>query len=140
MTPWWRGLVESNKLVPVAAETQALEALHKSTGLGTNYLPAGWWDNLDHELPALDFSDFVLLVRDDMPNEVAHLLTWCLVETRDMLEGQYKHLKPEKSPLTYPLDPVKMSQTPVPLHDGAQQYFSRADFSKKRQLLVGSPF
>ncbi|KEF59788.1 uncharacterized protein A1O9_04636 [Exophiala aquamarina CBS 119918] len=140
MTPWWRGLVESNKLVPLAAEAQALESLQKALGLGTNHLPAGWWDNLDHELLALDFSDFVLLVRADMPKEVAHLLTWCLVETRDLLEGQYKHLKPEKSPLTYPLDPEKMSQAPVPLHDGAQEYYSKADFSKKTKLLIGSPF
>lgn len=140
MTPWWRGLVESNRLIPLAAEAQALESLQKSVGLGTNHLPAGWWNNLHHELLALDFSDFVLLVRDDMPKEVAHLLTWCLVETRDLLEGQYKHLKPEKSPLTYPLDPEKMSQSPLPLHDGAQEYYSKADFSKKLKLLVGSPF
>jgi TRAP-type uncharacterized transport system substrate-binding protein len=140
MTPWWRGLVESNKLVPLAAEVQALENLQKSVGLGTNHLPAGWWNNLHHELPALDFSDFVLLVRDDMPKEVGYLLTWCLVETRDMLEGQYKHIKPEKSPLSYPLEPEKMAQTPVPLHDGAQAYYTKADFSKKRQPLVSSPF
>lgn len=75
-----------------------------------------------------------------MPKEVAYLLTWCLVETRDMLEGQYKHIKPERSPLSYPLDPKKMGQTPVPLHEGAQEYYSKADFSKKRQPLVSSPF
>lgn len=140
MTPWWRGLVESNKLVPLAAEEQALASLQKSVGLGTNHLPAGYWSNLHHELRTLDFSDFAILVRDDMPNELAYLLTWCLVETRDMLEGQYKHIQPERSPLSYPLDPEKMAQTPVPLHNGAQEYYSKADFSKRRQQLVTSPF
>jgi TRAP-type uncharacterized transport system substrate-binding protein len=140
MTPWWRGLVETNKLVPLAAEAHALESLQKSLGLCTNPLPAGWWDNLSNELPALDFSDFVILVRDDMPKEVAFLLTWCLVETRHTLEGQYKHIKPEKSPLSYPLDPKKMAQTTVPLHDGAHEYYSNADNYTGRRHLVSSAF
>ena len=140
MTPWWRGLVESNKLTPLPAEPDALSSLQASLGLGTNNLPAGWWDNLTHELPALDFSDFVLFVRDDMPKEVAYLLTWCLVETRQMLEGQYKHIQPEKSPLSYPLQPHKMAQTPVPLHEGAKEYYSTADLGATRKALVGTPF
>lgn len=140
MTPWWRNLVESNKLAPLPAETQALESLQKSLNLGSNHLPIGWWNNLNERLPALDFSDFVIFVRDDMPKEVAYLLTWCLVETRHLLEGQYKHMKPETSPLTYPLDPTKMAITPVPLHDGAREYYSTADLGTTRKSLVGSPF
>ena len=140
MTPWWRGLVETNKLAPLPAEAQALARLQKSLGLGANHLPGGWWDNLSHELPALDFSDFVIFVRDDMPKEVAYLLTWCLVETRQLLEGQYKHMKPEKSPLSYPLEPSKMAQTPVPLHTGAHEYYSNADLHATGKALVGSPF
>ena len=140
MTPWWRGLIETNKLAPLPAEPHALKSLQKSLQLGTNHLPAGFWDNLSHDLPALDFSDFVIFVRDDMPKEVAYLLTWCLVETRHLLEGQYKHIKPEKSPLSYPLEPSKMAQTPVPLHDGAQEYYSKADLHATRKALVSSPF
>ena len=140
MTPWWRGLVEANKLVPLPAEPHALHSLQKSLGLRTNSLPAGWWDNLSDDLPALDFSDFVIFVRDDMPKEVAYLLTWCLVETRHMLEGQYKHIKPERSPLSYPLEPKKMAQTPVPLHDGAHEYYSKADTQPRSRILVNSPF
>ncbi|KAJ9615174.1 hypothetical protein H2200_001248 [Cladophialophora chaetospira] len=140
MTVWWRNLVENDKLVPLPAERSALESLEQTLGLGTNPLPAGWWSNLDHELPALDFSDFVIFVRDDMPKEVAYLLTWCLVETRYLLEGQYKHIPPAKSPLSYPLEPTKMAKTPVPLHDGAEIYYSTADLQSKRKGLVSSPF
>lgn len=140
MTPWWRQLVESNKLVPLAAEPSALKVLQATLGLRTNPLPVGWWSNLLHETPALDFSDFVVLVRDDMPKEVAYLLAWCLVETRHMLEGQYKHMDPAKSPLTWPLDPKMMSKTPVPLHEGAQEYYSTADASRGHRALVGTCF
>lgn len=126
MTVWWRDLVEANKLVPLPAETEPLNTLQQSLGLVTNPLPVGWWSNLSTELPALDFSDFVVLVRDDMPSEVAYLLTWCLVETRSMLEGQYKHIPADKSPLTYPMQPKRMAQTPIALHEGARKYYSES--------------
>ena len=128
MSPWWRELIEPNKLVPLSAELQALESLEKSLGLRTNPLPEGFWNNLSHDLPALDFSDFVIFVRDDMPAEVAYVLTWCLVETRHMLEAQYKHIPPARSGLTYPLEPKKMAQTPIPLHTGAHDYYSKAGY------------
>ena len=128
MTPWWRGLIETNSIVPLPAETEALATLESSIGLRPNSLPGGFWVNILHELPALDFSDFVIFVRDDLPNEVAYMLAWCLVETRHLIEAQYKHLPPSKSPLTYPLEPRKMVQTPVPLHDGAREYYSKAGY------------
>ncbi|KAJ9658246.1 hypothetical protein H2198_003819 [Neophaeococcomyces mojaviensis] len=126
MTPWWRDLVEADKLVPLPAETQALEKLHSSLGLATNLLPKGFWNNLSEELPALDFSDFVILVRDDMSLELAYTLAWCLVETRHMIEAQFKHIPQMRSPLSYPLIPEKMALSPVQLHDGAHSYYSQA--------------
>ncbi|EON61523.1 hypothetical protein W97_00738 [Coniosporium apollinis CBS 100218] len=141
MTPWWRRLIEADKLVPLPAEPEALESLQGSLGLRNNPLQARFWDNLPEELPALDFSDFVIFVRDDMPKEVAYLLTWCLVETRHMLEGQYKHIPPERSPLSYPLDPNKMAQTPIPLHEGANEYYSQRDASGQQACQITiSPF
>jgi len=142
MTVWWRGLIEGNSLVPLPAEPHALESIQKSSGLGANPLPAGFWDNLSEELPALDFSDFVILVRDDMPKEVAYLLTWALVETRHLLEGQYMHIPPAKSPLSYPLDPEKMAQTPIQLHEGAKEYYSKRNVSgqQSRKKATISPF
>lgn len=32
------------------------------------------------KIPVIDFSDFLIIVRDDMPEDIAHLLTWCLVQ------------------------------------------------------------
>ncbi|SCV46967.1 uncharacterized protein FFB14_09505 [Fusarium fujikuroi] len=130
MTPWWESVIEKNKFVPLPAETSALARFHEnnpgSTRPNTDPLPAGFWPSLTEPLPCLDFSDFVVLVRDDLPEDVAHLLTWCLVETRAGIESQYHHLPPEKSPLTYPLVPRKIAQSPVPLHRGAQRYYREA--------------
>jgi uncharacterized protein len=129
MTPWWESLVENNHFIPLPAEDSALARYiedHPDTVKDSGPLPAGHWECVSQPLSCLDFSDFVLLVRDDMPVDVAHLLTWCLVETRQSIEAQYRHLRSNRSPLSYPLDPRKMAQTPIPLHPGAYQYYHEA--------------
>lgn len=128
MTPWWRDLIETERLVPLPSESMALQEIEARTGLRPSHLPSGFWNNLHDDLPAADFSDFVVMVRDDMPIEVAYVLTWCLVETRGKLEAQYAHFPPERSPLSYPLVPHDMAKTSVPLHPGASQYFSEAGY------------
>jgi uncharacterized protein len=126
MSPGWADLVEGGKALPLAAEEGALERLAAHGFKRAPPLPAGYWRGFERELPAVDFSDFVILVRSDMPEDLAHLLTWCLVERREGIERQYRHLPQKRSPLTYPLDPEKMSRTPVPLHRGAARYYAEA--------------
>ena len=126
MTPWWANIVETGKVLPLAAEEEALQSLQREFGFGRNDLPAGYWQNLDTALPALDFSDFMVLVRDDMPDSIAYLLTWCMAETREAIERQYRHLPPGRSPLTYPISPAAMAQTSIPLHAGARRYYETA--------------
>ncbi|KAJ9654511.1 hypothetical protein H2198_006454 [Neophaeococcomyces mojaviensis] len=128
MTPWWAKIIENGSVVPIPAEIPALKSLTKLLGMSASSLPDGFWSNLEVELPALDFSDFVIFVRDDMPEKVAHLITWCLVETRSTIENQYKHLPPSRSPLSYPLVPEKMAKTPFPLHPGAERYYREAGY------------
>ncbi|WP_019630008.1 TAXI family TRAP transporter solute-binding subunit [Actinomadura atramentaria] len=73
----------------------------------------------------LDFSDFLVLTRSDLPEDVAYAVAWVLGETREVIERQYRHIPPERSPVTYPLDPVAIGRTPVPLHPGAAAYFDQ---------------
>ena len=71
----------------------------------------------------LDFSDFLLIGRADLPDDLAYAIAWVLGETRAVLERQYTHIPPERSPVTYPLDPVAMGRTPIRLHPGAARYY-----------------
>lgn len=71
----------------------------------------------------LDFSDFLVLARSDLADDVAYAIAWVLGETRDVLERQYRHIPSERSPVTYPLDPVAMGRAPIPLHPGAAAYY-----------------
>jgi TRAP-type uncharacterized transport system substrate-binding protein len=127
MTPGWAHIVENKLVRPVPAEPATLEKLEHDLGMGTKVLPKGFWKDSE-EMPALDFSDFLVVVRDDMPEDVAYLLTWCLVETRANIEAKYKHIPQHKSPLSYPLDPKKMGKTSLPLHSGAEKFYRHGGY------------
>lgn len=126
MTPWWREAAEKIDLRFLSFSKEALAKAAQSYGWQSAPLKAGYLRGVDADVAAVDFSDFLLLVRDDMPDDVAHLITWCLVETRNDLERQYHHVPADRSPLTYPLEPAKMAQTSVPLHPGAEHYYRSA--------------
>jgi len=128
MTPWWRQLMEEQKLVPIPSEADAIASLAGQHGFLPASIRAGFWNSeyCKEEIPALDFSDFLVIVRDDMPDDIAYLLTWCMIEKREIIEMQYRHLDPERSPLTYPLDPVAMAKPSIPLHPAAERYYREA--------------
>lgn len=126
MTPWWREVIEKRDIVFLSVEEPVLEALKRDYGWRRRVLPAGTFKGQPEPVASLDFSHFVIHVRSDMPDDVAHVLTWCLVETRELLEIQYRHLHPDRSPVSYPLEPEKMARTPIPLHPGAERYYREA--------------
>lgn len=129
MTPWWSEAIDEG-WVPIPVEQSALPVLAKTTGLKEGHLPAGYWPSLKQDLATLEFADFAVLVRSDMANDVAHLLTWCLVEQRLMFEKPYHHIAAHKSPLTYPLIPDRMADSPIPLHPGAERFYREKGYLK----------
>lgn len=131
MTPWWLDAVKARDAILIPAEAAALERLAQEHGWGAADIAADFFPGQPEPVRTLDFSDFVIVVRDDMPEDVAHLLTWCLVERRDAIERQYRHLAPERSPLTYPLDPAAMARPSLPLHAGARRYYETAGILSK---------
>jgi TRAP-type uncharacterized transport system substrate-binding protein len=118
--------MQERKMNLLPLEPEALARLNRDFGWNGATLEAGYFAEQDYDVAALDFSDFLLVVRDDMPDDLAHLLAWCLCETRETLERQYHHIPSERSPLGYPLEPRKMAMTSIPLHPGADAYFRSA--------------
>jgi TRAP-type uncharacterized transport system substrate-binding protein len=132
MTPWWSELIESQVLVSVPVEDAPMHKLASPIGFRMTAVKANFWNTLAEDIPCVDFSDFVVLVRADMPDDVAHLLTWCLIETREVIEAQYRHIPPERSRLTYPLEPAKMARSTLPLHPAAEKFYRERGFFRLR--------
>ncbi|KAJ8988703.1 hypothetical protein ABEF95_009484 [Exophiala dermatitidis] len=127
MTPWWSDLIDGNKVIPIPFEAEALVKPKGQHGFEPATMPTGLWKGVNYEVATTDLADFVLIVQEDLPEDSAYLLTWCLVETRHLLENQYKHVPSERSPLTYPLDPNAMAKPSLPLHPGAEKYYSNQE-------------
>jgi TRAP-type uncharacterized transport system substrate-binding protein len=123
MTWWWQDLANNRDLNFLLIDVTVLDQLEHEYRWPRAVLPDGYFRGLNAPLETLDFSDFLVIVRADMPEDVAYLLAWCLGETRAALESQYRHIPPERSPVTYPLDPATMARTPIPLHPGAERYY-----------------
>lgn len=128
MTPWWREIIEQKGYIPLQIEKEALSQVDTQVGLQPSKIPAGYWSTLKDDLSTLSFADFVVLVRDDMPEDVAYLLTWCMVERRLEFERPYHHIPPERSPLSYPLIPEKMADSPLALHPAARRFYKERGY------------
>jgi TRAP-type uncharacterized transport system substrate-binding protein len=124
MLPTWQEVAVDPGLTFLGLEEDALRRAEAEAGWPRADVPASYFPNQDRPLTTLDFADFLVVCREDLPADLAHLLAYCLGETRDVLERQYRHLPPERSPVTYPLDPVRMGQAPIPLHEGAERYYA----------------
>jgi len=123
MTPPWQevGVARETSFIPM--DDAALTLLENALGWPRAVLRAGYLPGCDSDLLTLDFSNFLVLVHEDMPDDVAYLLTWCMVHTAHAIERQYHQIPSERSPLNYPFEPERMRATSVPLHPAAARVY-----------------
>jgi TRAP-type uncharacterized transport system substrate-binding protein len=124
MLPEWQRATTERETCFVPMEPEALALLESELGWPSATLPPKYLPDLDFELRTLDFSDFLVLVHEDMPDDVASFRTWCMNETSEAIERQYRHLPADRTPVGYPLDPRQLRQTPIPLHPAAERYYA----------------
>ncbi|MDK0524212.1 TAXI family TRAP transporter solute-binding subunit [Streptomyces sp. ML-6] len=125
MTPPWQRIDQVRPVRYVPWGDEVLRAF-AAEGWPDAVVEAGYLPGLQEDLRTLEFSDFVVLCRDDLPEDVAHLATWCMVRTRRALEAQYAHLPVNHTPVTYPIVPADMARTPLPLHPGAARAYAES--------------
>ncbi|MFF1379660.1 TAXI family TRAP transporter solute-binding subunit [Streptomyces sp. NPDC058308] len=120
MLPAWQEIGRHMNFLEV--ERDVLDSLAADYGWPDAVVDEGYFPDRA-AFTTLDFSDFLVVTRADLPEDLAYAIAWVLGETRHIIEGQYRHLSPERSPITYPLDPHAMGRSPVPLHPGAARYY-----------------
>jgi TRAP-type uncharacterized transport system substrate-binding protein len=123
MTPWWRDLTESHDLAFLGLEPQAATALERDLSLTAVEVPPAYLRGIDAPLRAIDFSGWLVMVRDDMPDEIAGMLARAMVQSSDFFEAQYRHIPVRSSALTYPITPERLTDTRIPLHPGAREVY-----------------
>jgi TRAP-type uncharacterized transport system substrate-binding protein len=121
MLPHWQQFAPDYRFLEV--EDEVLAALEEDYGWPAATVADGYFPGAA-AFRTLDFSDFLMMTSAELDDDVAYAVAWILGETRHLLEAQYRHLPPDRSPVTYPLDPVAIGRTPIPLHPGAARYYA----------------
>jgi TRAP-type uncharacterized transport system substrate-binding protein len=127
MTPPWQEVGVARATCFVSMDDAALTDLEKQLGWPRAVLRGGYLPGCDDDVLTLDFSSFVVLVHEDMPDDVAELLTWCMVHTAHALERQYHHIPSERSPVNYPFVHDRMRAASIPLHPAAARVYDEVD-------------
>lgn len=119
----WSDLVAQHPMNFIPIEPEAMRALTGDYGLRPAVIERGRLRN-EQDVPCLDWSNWAILCRDDMPDDVAWRVTSVLVEERAEFEARFRHMPVHQSPLTYPIDPRRMPHgVDLPLHPGAERYY-----------------
>lgn len=126
MTPNWRDLANEHDLSYLPVESEVLDEVEQEFGWRRAVVEQGYLRGLEAGVETLDFSGYLVAVREDMPDDVAYLLAWILGETTSKLESQYHHLPADRSPVAYPIDRQTLASTAIPLHRAAADYYQRA--------------
>jgi TRAP transporter TAXI family solute receptor len=123
MLPGWREWQRSTPVNFIPITPEAMQRLVSGYGFRPATIESGRLDNAE-PIPCLDWSNWVTVVRDDMPESVAYRITAVMVEERAEFEARYRHIPVHNSPLTYPIEPARMPRDiGIPLHPGAERYY-----------------
>ena len=128
MTHYWRDMCAVKKMNFLPFEDSALREVESKFAWRRAEVAGDRFPGLTGPFEALDFSDFLLLCRDDFPEDVAYVIAALLCETPEILESQYRHIPPKDSPVTYPLQPRKIAATSIPLAAGAERYYRQHNY------------
>lgn len=120
----WEALARKRPVVFLSMDRQVADAMKRELGVDSIEVPAGYYPGQTTAFLAPDFSDWLICVRDDLPDALAYRLAQVVVEERQKLDREYSAETPRYSSINYPLEPRKLADTaPVPPHPGAARYY-----------------
>jgi TRAP-type uncharacterized transport system substrate-binding protein len=123
MLPDWRDLAARRPMRFLSVGDDVLARLTEKYHLRSRWVHSGRLPGQDEPIHTVDFSGWLVIVTEAMPDELAYNLTAVMVETRGDLERLFAGPL-ETSPLAYPIRPDHMPLTgEVPLHPGAARYY-----------------
>jgi TRAP-type uncharacterized transport system substrate-binding protein len=125
MEPLWHATAANTALSYLSLEPEVLTAMEVELACSAMEIPAGWLTGMDEPVSTVDFSGFVVVVRDDMEADVARVLASIMDETVDRFIGlNYRHLPVDRSAVRFPVTRADLTSTPIPLHDAVAEYYA----------------
>lgn len=122
----WHQFLDRRPMRFLAMDERAVDELAREYGYERAVLEPGEHAGISEPTLTLDFSQFLLMVRADLDDEIVRLVTETIVEDHAVLESKYRHLPLNRTPLLYPLEPESLCRTgAVPLHPSAEAHYRK---------------
>jgi TRAP-type uncharacterized transport system substrate-binding protein len=118
-TPAWKELADTGRVKFLPIREDVLQRLESEYFFRRSILPKGILRGINEDLPCVDFCDWLLFVREDMPFEIAYSLAKTFVEDKYELFEQNR-----PGGLTIPIDTKQVwKNVGIPLHPAAEKYY-----------------
>jgi len=124
-TPPWIQLTESRSMKFLPVREDVLQKMEDQYGYRKAILSKGMLRGIEKDVPCIDFSEWLMFVRDDMPDDFAYLIARIFDERKGQFEAYFRNIPLERSDLVYPIDMKKVWRNvgDIPLHPGAERYY-----------------
>ncbi|MGI5169093.1 TAXI family TRAP transporter solute-binding subunit [Spirillospora sp. CA-253888] len=120
MTWRWKRISEGYDLTYLPIEPDVL-ARCAELGMPSGVLRAGRLRGVEHDVPTIDFSGWVLYCADDLPDEVVRCTMAAIDEQKDQISARFTG---PTAAMTAPVDMRRLHlDPPVPLHPAAEDYY-----------------
>lgn len=128
MTPSWNEITHNVDLRFLPVDEEVLEFLSDSYGLGRKVLPEGYLPGVDQDIPTVDMSGWVIIIRDDVEDHIAYHAARALDDQKEVINQRFRELMDEdrytKPPMTSDIDMTQVrKKVETPLHPGAERYY-----------------
>jgi uncharacterized protein len=119
MTNRWQRIFTQYDMHVLPIDEDVLSDFEKQ-GYWRGEIKAGRLPGLDHNVPTLDFTGWLLFCREDLPDEIAYIAIEALEEQHKNIEGMFK----PGSGLTGPIEMNHICRnTGLSLHPGAERFY-----------------
>jgi len=116
--PMWRQIAESRPMTVLSIDEDVRRHMHETFALRPRVVPAGHGSGTPVDVPTVDFSGWLVFVREDFPEDWAYAIAQAVDQTRDQVDGLGMG-----SSLVLPVSQDYLFQeTVIPLHAGAARY------------------
>jgi len=124
MTPRWPRIFNQYRMRVLPIDDDVL-ADFEGRGYWRGSIAAGRLPGLQHDVPTIDFSGWLLFCREDFPEEFAHLAIEALEEQHENIQGMFA----EGAGLTGKIDLHQSCRnTGLPLHPGAERFYREHNY------------
>ncbi len=132
----WKSFYKLAEKVPVKflpASDEVLNQLQQKFGYQRNVIRKGLFrPNVpDRDIPVVDYSDWPMITRAELPDDLAYLITQTAIEDRKEIEEFYTSVPEKQRGMDLPLKPeIMWKNVGVPLHPGAEKYYREKSLLK----------